>query len=171
MNFDPNTITAITAITAIIFAVMEARIKDQGLRNERNILFYARYLYICQQIQMSVESVKKFVEIYKEFSKEEICGYSKAHMISNDFENIIYEFEEMSFNCFGEDIEKVQKALQFGSDASSLSETINSFYESMINQSYSNENLEKRTNKFESFLDNIGQSLNNLTKNNTDNTL
>lgn len=162
-------LSAFAALAAIIFAVVEALIKFQGKKSEKAIIFYSKYLYICQQIELGVLSINLLLKNYSNLSAQEKMGYAKAHMLNNDIIQCTYDFEELSFVCFyskdkGQCRLKVKRALDFGACAVSLVEMINSFYQSIILISKSNSQTEENAelDKLQEMNNQINVELNKL---------
>lgn len=127
-------IDTIAAVAALLFAISEAIIKFHGKDAERRVLFYAKYLYICQQLEIGVLAVSKLLKIAEgnEISVEELGGFAEAHMVPDDVFRCIFDYQELAFICLkSRNNEYIKLALDFVALAMSSAESINAFFQSI----------------------------------------
>lgn len=123
------------AVIAVLLAIFEAIFKFHGKNAERKTLFYAKYLYIYQQLEISTLSVRKFLEMAgdEETTIEELFGFAQAHMVPDDVFKCIYDYQELAFICLNsKSNEDVRLALEFGGLAKSCAESINALFRSVF---------------------------------------
>lgn len=140
-------ISTTATVIALAIVIMEALTKFHSKKAERKSIFFTKYLYICQQIEIGVLSMHQLIESDELLSNKDVIGFAKAHMISEDVIKCIYDFEELSISCLkSSDNTNVQKALLFGSKAVTLVENVNAFYQGiLIDYSNSNESIDFTT--------------------------
>ncbi len=125
-------ISAWVAFITFGVAVIELYYRNKAKKAENAMKIYADYLFIEQQLNYSIENIKKLINNCRKITTDEIQVFAKSHLLDT---RIIKQVEKIESNFISNtNFKKAQgkhnseKALKFTGETLNIMTNINSFY-------------------------------------------